>query len=146
MKSKLAQGGFTLIELVVVITILGILAAFAVPRFVSLEGSARTAAVEALGGSVRSGAALAHALHLVNGGTSVTMEGSSVAITNGYPSTTAIGATLADAEVTEFDYDATNGVWTYKKAGTPANCSVTYAEPTATNAAPTITVVTGGCP
>ena len=42
MNSKTSQGGFTLIELVVVITILGILAAFAVPRFASLEGQART--------------------------------------------------------------------------------------------------------
>ena len=58
------EGGFTLIELVVVITILGILAAFAVPRFASLEGQARLAATQALAGSVRSGASLAHALWL----------------------------------------------------------------------------------
>ena len=46
MNIKKAQTGFTLIELVVVITILGILAAFAVPRFASLEGQARLAATQ----------------------------------------------------------------------------------------------------
>ena len=78
MNTKIEQRGFTLIELVVVITILGILAAFAVPRFASLEGQARVAATQALAGSVRSGASLAHALWLAQGdpsSTSVTMEG-----------------------------------------------------------------------
>ena len=50
MKRTVRHGGFTLIEVVVVITILAILAAFAVPRFASLEGQARLAATQALVG------------------------------------------------------------------------------------------------
>jgi MSHA pilin protein MshA len=142
------QGGFTLIELVVVITILGILAAFAVPRFVSLEGQARLAATQALAGSVRSGAALAHALWLAEGdpsSVSVTMEGQAVGMANGYPDAATVQVTLADYS----GFTVTNGanaVFTKtSSSGTPiANCFVTYT-PAPANGAPTVTATTNGC-
>ena len=139
-----ASKGFTLIELVVVITILGILAAFAIPRFANLETEARIAAVQGLAGSIRSGATLAHSLSLAQGLGStdaVDMEGTSVAMVNRYPSNAGIADTLVDT--TGFTFAA--GVFTKDGATAPADCSVTYTQPGAAGAAPTVLVDVSDC-
>lgn len=150
MNTKIEQRGFTLIELVVVITILGILAAFAVPRFASLEGQARVAATQALAGSVRSGASLAHALWLAQGNpasTSVTMEGQTITLVNGYPNIATIDNTLVEHSGFGYDDSGSPGVFTkLTPSGTPiAGCTVSYAPPAAANGAPSVSVATGSC-
>ena len=144
MKMK-RQGGFTLIELVVVIALLGILAAFAIPRFASLEREARAATTQGLSGSVRSAAAMAHGLFLATGSSPVNMEGNAIVLVNGYPDAATISDTLADATgFTVSVDDPAAGQTTFTKDGASGACEVVYTEAAANNP-PTIGVDTSGC-
>ena len=101
-----------------------------------------------MAGSVRSGAALAHSMWLVNGGASITMENQTVAITNGYPDGTSIANVLNDNSASNTGFTFTAGAtatWQKTGASAPANCSVSYAPPAAAGDAPTIAVDTTNC-
>src|SRR3989442_8272717 len=81
--------GFTLIELIVVVQVLGRLAAVAGVRFIDLPSQARIAALNGLRAAVSSAATLANALTVAQGNTAnqpITVEGSPVLMTNYYPS------------------------------------------------------------
>lgn len=151
------QKGFTMIELVMVIVILGILAAVALPRFYDLQKDARVSKAQAIMGSVRSAAAIAHSAALVNSQTAVTgtvtMEGANVTLRYGYPNGQATGL-LAAANISAANDGVTiagggnsaNNVIIRINGATTANqCQVTYTPPTAASTAPTTAIVTTGC-
>ncbi|MES2048545.1 MAG: type II secretion system protein [Pseudomonadota bacterium] len=140
---KANQSGFTLIELIVVITILGILSAFALPRFAALQTDARMAKMNGALGSIKAAAVLSHSIQLTQQlapGASVLMEGSSITMANGYPlaSNVSIGHAAGFVNVAGVSFDdfvlapiAGGGVFTVTPdAGHPL-CAVTYTEPAA---------------
>ncbi|WP_428463879.1 type II secretion system protein [Photobacterium kagoshimensis] len=94
------QGGFTLIELVVVIVILGILAVTAAPRFLNLQGDARNAALQGLKGAINGGAGIVYGKAAIAGkessDTATPIDG--IQTIYGYPTATSAGivATLSN--------------------------------------------------
>jgi len=162
---KQRQKGFTLIELVVVIIILGILAATAMPRFLNIQSEARTSSLQAAFGAVRAAAAISHSGYLAQGLTAngdVNLDGQDVRLCNGYPNAAeiAIAASINQGGAADYELvagDATGGsptTITAINAANPLTCVITYtAAAGATDAAscvqvgngPSITINVAGC-
>jgi MSHA pilin protein MshA len=155
---KKMQAGFTLIELVVVISIIAALTAIALPKYIAVQRDARVAKMQAIYGSVRTAAALAKArceldlAAVVPGGActatagTVNMDGTIVTMVNRYPD--AAGITAAASIDAANDGLTVSGAapvtFTATGASNGASCVLTY-NLAAANAAPVITLDTSGC-
>lgn len=143
MKMK-AQGGFTLIELIVVIVILGILAATALPKFASLSGDARAASLQAARGAMAATSSMAHGKHLIKPSiTTLTVEGVEMTMKDGYPAGDTPFARAAGLADTDYKVTAANGAVTVVPLNVTAaiegTCFVRYTQAASLNAAPTFT-------
>ena len=169
------QKGFTLIELIIVIVVLGILAVTAAPQFINLAGDARGGTLSGVQASMQSASTLINAKAKVQGtnesqttdGTNtptVSNNGTSVAVAYGYPDafeidslldidTSDFGVVYEDngSEATAPDAQTVDSAMIYvvtqgaPSAGASSGCFVRYNEPTSAGAKPTYEVVTDGC-
>lgn len=146
------QNGFTLVELIVVIVILGILAATALPRFINVASDARMAAMNGVAGGMRSAAALAQARYIATGTMTATTVNMGVGVVqavdvvagSGLPTATATGIQVAMTDTSGFTFTHAAGVTTVAPAGgvSPA-CVVTYTQ--ATGIVSTAAVIAANC-
>lgn len=169
------QNGFTLIELVVVIIILGILAVTAAPKFINLQGDARESSLKGLQGTLQGANSLVFAKAAISGKETlavgdwaaddddgVDIGATDVAITSfGYLQATvdeinnAVEVTLGTADTDWIvDADDADGTIVIMQNGAPAStgsgnsavgCTLTYVQATSATVLPTYTVLDNGC-
>ena len=146
------SAGFTLIELVIVIIILGILAVTAAPKFLNLQDDAKKAAADGVKAAVASSAQIVYSKAVISGyeksasGKTVTAaDGKTVALVYGYPAATSAGIGNA-ADIDPTWKGSVSGATKFVYATSGSTCTIIYTQ--ATSAAGVVngaTTVKSGC-
>ncbi|OAN16517.1 MSHA biogenesis protein MshA [Photobacterium jeanii] len=147
------QNGFTLIELVVVIVILGILAVTAAPRFLNLQDDARNASLEGLKGAINGAAGIVYGKSAIEGkerksADKITVDGQDLNVVYGYPKAADIDKAVQLDLTSEWKVANVSGATGTKKAFTLKNyaedpvtkCYVLYTEAQSAVSAATVSV------
>ena len=156
------NAGFTLIELVIVIVILGILAVTAAPKFLNLKGDARISTLNGAKAAISGGASLVYSKAVIQGketssSATATVNNGTVNTAYGYPKATAADLKMAaDLNSSDWTFAAPDSgvIKLYpatlaSSSGVPTagyeNCYVQYTEATSTSVATTIVPTTVNC-
>ena len=152
------QRGFTLIELITIIIIVGILSATALPRFINLKAESMIATMEGLKSAIETASTLANAKSTFAraeqlAASTIVVDGVTIDMVYGYPAGIATG--IPQLVITPSDdwkqrASSHTGAWVYwhgiinEDAGS-AGCYVRYRQPSSAGQRPVVDLVTGGC-
>ncbi|GIU52529.1 MULTISPECIES: prepilin-type N-terminal cleavage/methylation domain-containing protein [Shewanella] len=143
------QQGFTLIELVVVIIILGILAVTAAPKFINLQGDARVSTLQGVKAAIQSANSLVYSKSALAGVEKGDADGKATVdigtgtvlnVVYGYTAGSAADVINAvDMSTDDWSITGTGGVVTIQQVGAPAGCNIIYTESQSEGALPIFT-------
>ena len=137
-------GGFTFIEIMVVIALLGFLGLVFIPKLIDLRPDAKVAVLEGLRGSVQSVAQQVHTKAILEGlaeqrNASITINGQTVQLRYGYPRTNQMFyRNPSNPGLVEVNITGANITGNIVRLDNDNNCRIRYRQPTASGQRPRI--------